>query len=139
MDAPISSIITLPELHYLIGIVNWIFKLIQTILSTDGFELLVDWCRHCAVTIHVYQGGGLDGNNSKKFLSCSKELEQLLPENAAMPVIIGLLVKFDRVVTGCFSYELAPDYIMWLDNFITSVWELTSICKHGSCTSLCHM
>ena len=28
LDAPISSIIAHPELHYLIGIVNWIFNLI---------------------------------------------------------------------------------------------------------------
>ena len=61
------------------------------------------------MTIYGYKGGGLDSNNSKKFLSCSKE--HLLPENAAMLVIIDLLAKFDRVVTGCFSYELAPDYI----------------------------
>ena len=111
LDAPISSLIAHRELHYLIGIVNWIFNRIQTILGTDRYELLVDWCRHRGVTIHGYQGTGLDGNNSKKFLSCSKELEQLLPENAAMPAIIDLLAKFDRVVTGCFSYELAPDYI----------------------------
>ena len=67
------------------------------------------------MTIHGYQGGGLDGNNSKKFLSCSKELEQLLPENVAMPAIIDLLAKFDRVVTGCFSYELAPVYIKQME------------------------
>ena len=92
--------------------------------------MLIDWCRHHGVTIHGYQGGGLDGNNSKKFLSCSKELEQLLPENVAMPAIIDLLAKFDRVVTGCFSYELAPDYIKRMDHFINSVWELISVCKH---------
>ena len=82
------------------------------------------------MTIHGYQGTGLDGNNSKKFLSCSKELEQLLPENAAIPAIIDLLAKFDRVVTGCFSYELAPDCIKRMDHFINSVWELITVCKH---------
>ena len=47
-----------------------------------------------------------------------------------MPVIIDLLAKFDRVVTSCFSYELAPDYIKQMDHFINSVWELISVCKH---------
>ena len=124
LDAHISSIIAHPELHYLIGIVNWIFNLVRTILGTDRYELLGDWGRHRGVTIHRYQGRGLDVNNSKKFLSCSKELEQLLPENAAMPAIIDLLAKFDRVVTGCFSYELSPDYIKRMDHFINLVWEL---------------
>ena len=47
-----------------------------------------------------------------------------------MPAIIDLLAKFDRVVTACFSYELAPDYIKQMDHFINSVWELISVCKH---------
>ena len=63
-------------------------------------------------------------------MSCSKELEQLLPENTAMSMIINLLAKFYRVVTSCFSYELAPDYIKRMDHFINSVWELISVCKH---------
>ena len=58
LDAPISSIIAHPELHYLIGIVNWIFNLIRTILGTDRYELLVDLCQHLDMTIHGYQGGG---------------------------------------------------------------------------------
>ena len=63
-------------------------------------------------------------------MSCSKELEQLLPVNLAMPAIIDLLAKYNRVVTGCFSYELDPDYIKQMDHFIISVWELISVCKH---------
>ena len=60
----ISTIISQPELHYLIRVVNWIFKLVETIIGDGNYQQLVDWCRNQGITIHGYQGGGLDGNNS---------------------------------------------------------------------------
>ena len=42
---------------------------------------------------------------------------------------MDLLGKFDRVVLGCFSFELAADYSERLDQFTTAVWEVTCVCK----------
>ena len=128
LDSPISTIISQPELHYLIGVVNWIFKLVKSVIGDDNYQQLVDWCRNRGITIHGYQGGGLDGNNSKKFLSRSMELDQLLPVTSA-PAVIDLLQKFDMVVKGCFSYGLDSNYSVLLDQFSTSVWELIRVCK----------
>ena len=49
------------------------------------------------MTIHGYQGGGLDGNNSKRFLSHSQELDQLLP-GSSTGAIMDLLGKFDMAM-----------------------------------------
>lgn len=131
LDDHISTIIAHPELHYLIGVVNWCYKLVKDILGTKSFKQLEDWCRHRGITIHGYQGGGLDGNNGKKFLSRCKDLGELLPDTAAPTAIaiIDLLTKFDKVVSGCFGYELASNYALLLDQFTTSVWELRYVCE----------
>ena len=131
LNDPISTAIAHPELHYLIGVVNWVFNLVKRNLGTHDYQQLEDWCRHCGVTIHGYQGGGLDGNNSKKFLSKYMELDQLQPSTAApaATATIDLLYKFNLVVSGCFGYELDYNYAMLLDHFTTAVWELISVCK----------
>ena len=56
------------------------------------------------------------------------ELDQLLPVTSA-PAVIDLLQKFDTVVKGCFSYMLASNYSVLLDQFSTSVWEIIRVCK----------
>ena len=113
------------------GVTNWIFKLVNKILGTNKFGELEDWCRHRGITIHNYQGGGLDGNNSKKFLKKCNDLDQLLPDTAAptTAAIIDVLNKFDKVVSGCFGYNLVADYSQLLDKFKTSIWELFRVYK----------
>ena len=86
LDDAISTVISHPELHYLMGVTNWIFKLVNKILGTNKFGELEDWCQHRGITIHNYQGGGLDDNNSKKFLKKCNDLDQLLPDTAAKKV-----------------------------------------------------
>ena len=82
----------------------------ETIIGDGNYQQLVDWCHNRGITTHGYQGGGLDGNNSKKFLCRSMELDQLLPVTSA-PAVIDLLQKFDMVVKGCFSYELDSTFV----------------------------
>ena len=81
--------------------------------------------------INFYQGGGLDGNNSNKFLKKYNDLDQLMPDIAAptTAAIIDLLTKFDKVVSGCFGYNLVADYSQLLDKYKTSIWELFRVCK----------
>ena len=44
LDDPISSIIAQPELHYLLGVMNWIFDLLKKIICINNFQQLVNWC-----------------------------------------------------------------------------------------------
>ena len=124
-----------PELHYVIGVTNWVFNLSKKVLGSNKYYKLVEWCQHHGITIHGYQGGGLDGNNSKKFLKYAKSLSELLPESVS-PAVTDLLSKFDNVVSGCFSYYLSENYCLLLDQFKTSVWELISVWKQQFGTEL---
>ena len=72
LDAPISSIIAQPELHYLLGVVNWMFDLVNKIIGTNNYQQLVDstphervitigitpWSKGCP---HIYTGLHLPG------------------------------------------------------------------------------
>ena len=56
-----------------------------------------------------------------------------MPETAAptTAAIIDLLNKFDKVVSGCFGYNLVADYSQLLDKLKTSIWELFRVCKYN--------
>ena len=88
-------------------IMNWIFKLLLSTFWSVGKNRLEDWWRRHRFSIHGYHGLDIDGNNSKKFLSCSKNLTELLPTYVSS-AITDLLKKFNLVISGCFSYYLAP-------------------------------
>ena len=57
-----------------------------------------------------------NGNNSKKFLSCSQNLTELLPTSVSSAVT-DLLMKFHLVVSGYFFYYLAPEYQRYFKEF----------------------
>ena len=94
----------------------------------------MDWCQHHGITIHNYQGGGLDGNNSKTFLKKCNDLDQLFPGTAppTTAAIIDLLNKFDKVVSGCFGYDLVAHY----PSFWTSSKHPYGSCSESANTTL---
>ena len=71
------------QLHLLLGGVN---ALVNVLTNMYTFEKIETWLNANGVIIHGYQGGGLDGNNSKRLLDKVDALQQFLPPNAA-PVI----------------------------------------------------
>ena len=124
----IGDVIPIPQLHCHIGIANWAWDWVKKILGESRYPELVQWSRQRSISIRGYHGTGLDGNNSKNFFKASKDLNLLLDQKAATPVM-NMLQKFDRVTKACFSRDLAPDWKEILDAFITSVWELVSFSK----------
>ena len=58
--------------------------------------------------MHGYQGGGLDGRNSSKFLFKLDLLQLELLIN--LHPVLDTLKIFSGVVEGCFSYELCTNY-----------------------------
>ena len=61
-----------PELHLLMGVVNHIIALMIKIWT----DRILNWLRSKGIHRHGYNGGGLDGNNSKKLLACLDILER---------------------------------------------------------------
>ena len=61
-----------PELHLLMGAVNWGLEQLYLLMNADQLK---DRMRTKGISVRGYQGGGLDGNNSNLFL---KHLDFLL-------------------------------------------------------------
>ena len=101
----VLSAVPPPELHLLMGAVNW--ALVQLYEVMDE-QLLREKMRTKGISIRGYQGGGLDGVNSNLFL---KHLDYLLEgaSSGAEPIkeILAALVK---VKNSCFSVDLYPSY-----------------------------
>ena len=106
----------LPELRLLIGVTNFYYKKLEKVwpqLSVWG---------HGKWTVHGRQGGGLDGANCDRFMKKIDVLQKFVPPTA-LP-ILNILQLFRRVQTGCFEWDLCPDYKEMIHDFIESVKKL---------------
>ena len=101
----VLSAVPPPELHLLMGAVNW--ALVQLYEVMDE-QLLREKMRTKGISIRGYHGGGLDGVNTNLFL---KHLDYLLEgaSSGAEPIkeVLAALVK---VKNSCFSVDLYPSY-----------------------------
>ena len=79
----IISVIPIAELHILMGSVGVHIDLLVKIF---GLAFIENWTKKNHILRHGYQGGGYNGNESKKILECLDDLEQYLPPNCA-PII----------------------------------------------------
>jgi hypothetical protein len=104
-DATILSAIPLPELHLLMGLVNWAVELLYKVVPKA--ELLARM-EHNGISIYGYHGGGLDGGNSNLFL---KHINYLAEGTLAKArPIFEMLRRFQIVKKGCFGIDLAASY-----------------------------
>ena len=104
-DTTILSAVPLPELHLLMGLVNWALLLLYKLVSK---AVLLERMRHKGISIHGYHGGGLDGGNSNLFLKHLDYLAEGTPAEAAP--VFEMLRKFQVVKKGCFNLDLASTY-----------------------------
>ena len=118
-DTTIMSAIRLPELHLLMGLVNWALEWLYKVVPKD--ELLAKM-RHKGISIRGYHGGGLDGGNSNLFLKHLNYLAEGTPEKASP--VFEMLQKFQKVKKSCFSKDLATSYSEDINDFNTSVQRL---------------
>ena len=119
-EQTILSTIPLPELHLLMGVVNWALVLLYK--SVPNKEALQERMRSVSVSVHGYHGGGLDGNNSAEFLKHLDFIFENLPDEL-LPVKT-MLLRFKQVVCSCFSMSLAPSFREDIDIFNQSVATL---------------
>ena len=116
-SAKVIDVVSLPELHMHMGVTN---HLVKHAIKYDADVLEV--LKKHNIFRHGYQGGGLDGNTSNKFL---KKLEAM--EDDILPVlhpVLNTLLMFRSVVEGCFSWDLAEDFKARITAFTTSYREL---------------
>ena len=71
-DTKILSVIPLPELHLLMGLVNLAVEFMYKVVPKA--DLLVEM-EQKGIKVHGYHGGGLDGVNSNLFLKHLNHLE----------------------------------------------------------------
>lgn len=113
----VLDVIPPPELHLLMGVVNKILDLVIKV-----WPEVLDWCRSKGITRHGYQGGGLDGNNSKKLLDKLDELSAIIPIHL-LP-IVSTLKDFKEIVAGCFGDYLCPLIVSKIESFSKSYVNL---------------
>jgi hypothetical protein len=118
-DTTILSAIPLPELHLLMGLVNWGLEVLYKVVPKD--ELLAKM-RHKGISIHGYHGGGLDEGNFNLFLKHLDYLAEGTPVKASP--VFEMLQKFQVVKKSCFSKDLATSYSKDIDDFNISVQRL---------------
>ena len=95
-DTIILSVIPLPELHLLMGLVNWAVEFMYKVVPKA--DLLVKM-EQKGITVHGYHGGGLDGVNSNLFL---KHLNHLEDESDPMVAPIFQILRYFHVVKQSF-------------------------------------
>ena len=121
----ILSTIPLPELHLLMGVVNWSLELLYQVVPQKELQQTM---RTKGISVHGYHGGGLDGGNSNLFLKHLVFIFSSLPDK--LNPIFMMLSKFKKVVNSCFSLELAPTFEQDIDSFNSEVAKLIKFTKN---------
>jgi len=123
-DSPILFSIPLPELHLMMGLVNWALVLLYKQVDKDNLQ---ERMRSKSISVHGYHGGGLDGGNSSNFL---KHLEFIFePFPAELTPVFTMLCKFRKVVDSCFGMELSTTFKEDIEEFNTSIHFLLEYAK----------
>ena len=97
----VLSVVPPPELHLLMGAVNWALEQFYDLMPEDQLK---NRMRTKGISVRGYQGGGLDGVNSNLFLKHLNFLFFSVPADA-QPVK-DMLASLKVVVEGCFGIDL---------------------------------
>jgi len=130
LTAPVIDFVMQPELHYLIGIFNWLYKLLIKALPAAE-----KWPQHFYILPSNYHGGAFEGNQCRRLLN-KDAIRQLLTltdlqhpharrnsRHHKLPqllIIADTLQTFSRVVHSSFGKKLIGDWESDIDNFTTS-------------------
>ena len=85
-----------------------------------------EWAHHKGITRHGYNGGGLDGNNSKRLLQNLDSLKRVAPMSTVS--VSACLSSFSNIISGCFSDQLSPNYKDLIETFSVSYLEMQEYC-----------
>ena len=126
-ETTVLSTVPLPELHLLMGLVNWALELMYKVMPEKKTLQLKEKMRAKGISVQGYQGGGLDGVNSHLFLKHLLFLSAGAPANVRP--IFTMIEKFRKVVHGCFSTDLSSTYLEDINSFNSDVAALIPYTK----------
>lgn len=111
-DTKIIDVIPPPELHLMLGAVNY---LVDRMVETFPMES-AQWIEKCAVQREITHGGAaFTGNSCKKLLNNVDFLRSI--GNLGCLPYVQAFTDLKDVVHNCFGIELRPDYTSSLDSF----------------------
>ena len=128
----LEDLVPPPELHLFIGIVTLFVKVFLALWP--NFET---WLKDHYIMFRGYQGVGLDGNNSNRFLTYLDQLEldllsaiQLEPKYQALLSVVHCLRLFDKIKEKAFGFFKGPDLDENVNLFKNSFKELQVTLKN---------
>lgn len=118
-DQLILDIITPPELHLMIGVVNTIYDHMIKEFNEDALQ----WAKACNVDRDVtYSGSSFNGNSCKRLLNKI----DVLRANCSIGCVkfVKCLDDFGSVVSACFGKRLHSDFVEKIEAFKQSYLDL---------------
>lgn len=119
-DRSLLEIITPPELHLMLGVVNTLYNHLLEKFEKDALM----WAEACCVVRDVRHGSSsFNGNSCKTLL----EKIDILRSRSSIPGTLNYVETFDKfkmVVKACFSYDLNPSYKNVIEDFKKSYLQL---------------
>ena len=119
LASKVLSSVPPPELHLLMGGVNWGLEQLFQVMDN---ATLKEKMRSKGISVRGYQGGRLDGVNSNIFLKHLDFLLEGAPEDAL--VVKEMLSSLRAVQQSCFTIDLGSSYKEDLALFKSSVQKV---------------
>lgn len=118
-DKRIIDIITPPELHLMLGVVNTLYNH----MLAEFEEATLIWTKRCNVTREETRAGaGFNGNSCKMLLDKIDVLRAVCPIGCLK--YVTALDDFRLVVKSCFGENLNPNFIKHIQDFQKSYVDL---------------
>lgn len=106
----VIDILPPPELHFMMGPVNMIYKALE-----KEWPGVVSWVDACHVKRDPIHGGTFSGNGCKVLLSNIDRLRAIFLLYC-LP-FVKALEAFSSVIDACFSKTLKPNFLKWINDF----------------------
>ena len=117
----VLSVVPPSELHYVLGIVNKLYDLLDERLKENDCSITAEsWSKPLNCPRSEHHGGQFNGEQCVKLLENTKALNALLKTANAMSVggrIGKALEEFNAVRKSCFGQTCSPFYKIDIENF----------------------
>ena len=119
-DKTFLEIISPPELHLMLGVVNTLY----TNLLKESEQDALRWAKQCCVFREVYHGSSSFNGNSCRTLLRQLDVLRSNSHNLVTLKYVKAFSDFAAVVTACFSLKIDPSYKNKIAEFKKSFLDL---------------